>query len=246
MGYELHTLGLGIALMALGLLACESVTSDSHSYAPFIAEGQPTSLKGLDLGTENKPKRDLVTPYGVKQVYDPHQDPAVRIVFKEYYEEKHKSGYFDKWPRDLIERSQRKPSGGINMILLNARGTQLGDYRYAGCGRPQTLRCLLPPSVPLKGCPRGVSKVSECKDSSFPDDLLLPMHPAPKYKLCPFDGELPSVSRPRSLKSGLALPFHRQHIGDPKRGTMQQQFDQYFAIHCNEFFDIESRQELKP
>jgi len=251
--------------MAIGLLACENLPSDSRSATPFIAEGQPTSLKGLDLGTENKPKRDLVTPFGIKRVYDPHQDPAVRIAFKKHFEEKQMSEYFGKWPRRLIDRSQKTDETArpfLPRILSTARNAQIFDYRRSECSDVQQLRCMFGPGFPRRMCPSdtlwGTNELTDCERALYSDEYIdsfyfsFPTH-SPKYKLCAFDRELPLIATSpvspigkKSKSSEWKLPFHEKHIGDPKRGTMQQQFDQYFAIHCNKFFDVQSTQEPRP
>ena len=225
-------------------------------------------LEGLDRDTVNKPKKDLETPSGVKRIYDPYQDPVVNMVFKKLYAERQQSDYFDDWPKTVIERSQRKKvrdhhfwdrrdifSGG-ERILRKARAAQRNDYVRAGCRWPQTLRCLRDygyiyprPNIICSSGPDaawGSSVLSDCKshyvrDYSGDEDVIL-LGYGPKAgvpQTCHFEENIPSISRPEGNKDRY-LPFHGRQIGDPKRGTVEQQFDQYFAINCPKFQTVES------
>ena len=224
-------------------------------------------VEELDVDTVNKPKKNLNTPYGVKSVYDPHQDTDIKIIFKKLYEERQEFDYFDDWPETFIERSQRKKarkhhcfgSGDVSFapvkILRNARLAQRNDYIRAGCRAPLDLHCLLPsrrvfiPCASESQAAWGSSDWSDCEDAYarrlakerrksgvvYEDEIPLSKWPKPgEPKLCHFDEDLPSVSRPDGY-AGRYLPFHEKQIGDPMRGTVEQQFDQYFAIECSKY-----------
>jgi len=224
-------------------------------------------LEGLDLDTVEKPKKKLVAPYGVKNVYDPYQDAVVEIVFKKLYEERQDSDYFDDWPETPLERSQRTKArdhrffgrGDVSFapakILRNARTAQNNDYVRAGCRAPLNLSCLEPserlfkPCLSAAGVAWGSARLSECENEynrwlsgqNLEEEIPLskwPVSGAPK--LCLFDEDLPSVSRPAGYTEHY-LPFHVAQIGDPMRGTVEQQFDQYFAINCPKFQNITSQ-----
>ena len=226
-------------------------------------------LDGLDLDTVEKPKKALVTPYGVKNVYDPYQDPVVKVVFKKLYEERQESDYFDDWPETFIERSQRKKArkhlyfGSRDVypraadILRNARYAQRNDYARARCRGIEQLSCL-DPNVSIRrfrSCPSesgiawGSGRLSECEneynlwlsEQNLEEEIPLSKWPIPGVpKLCLFDEDLPSVPRPDGYNDRY-LPFHIAQIGDPMRGTVEQQFDQYFAINCPKFQNITSQ-----
>lgn len=218
-------------------------------------------VEGLDIDTVGKPKNYLVTPHGVKAVYDPYQDPVVKTVFKKLYEERQGSDYFDDWPETLIERSQKTKArdhqyfgtSDISFIptkiLGKARSAQQNDYARAGCRGIEQLNCLdsnvsirrFRPCSSESGVAWGSSVLSECEYHSIPrrpgeeDEIPLSKWPIPGVpKLCHYDEDLPSISRPDGYTDRY-LPFHVKQIGDPMRGTVEQQFDQYFAISCSKY-----------
>jgi len=222
-------------------------------------------LEGLDVDTVGKLKKNLVTPYGVKNVYDPYQDPVVEIVFKKLYEERQESDYFDDWPETLIERSQRNKAREYDYfgrsdvslkptrILRNARFAQKNDYVRAGCLGPSHLSCLGPYISTFRPCTSesdmgwGSSLLSECEADSVPrrseEEEVIPLGNWPKPgepKVCYFEDDLPSIPRPQGYENHY-LPIHEKQIGDPMRGTVKQQFDQYFAITCSRFHNFQSQ-----
>ncbi len=223
-------------------------------------------LEKLDVDTVDKPKNNLNTPYGVKSVYDPHQDTAVKIIFKKLYKERQEFDYFYDWPETLIERSQKKkarkhPCFGASdlsfaplKILRNARLAQRNDYIRAGCRAPLDLHCLLPyrrvftPCASESQAAWGSSDWSDCEDAYarrmakerrksgvvYDEEVSMTTRKPGMPKLCRFDEDLPSVPRPDGY-TDRNLPFHIKQIGDPMRGTVEQQFNQYFAIECAEY-----------
>ena len=239
-----------------------TVTDEEEELHYRLKDAWRDMLEGLDRDTVNKPKKDLVTPSGVERIYDPYQDSVVKMVFEKLYAERQQSDYFDDWPKTMIERSQRKkarkhPIYGRDIyspaarILSKARAAQRNDYIRAGCRWPQNLRCLIDYSMLDTICSSGSdaawgsSVLSDCKSPyvrpiADGEEDVIPLGYWPKVpKTCHFDKDIPSISRPDGYKDRY-LPFHGRQIGDPKRGTVAQQFDQYFAINCPKFQTVES------
>jgi len=76
----------------------------------------PTTLppfESLDLSTDNKPKKAVETPTGVKYVYDPHQDEDLKIAFRALMQIKQQAGYFSKGGQNVnwLGLSKKAPLG---------------------------------------------------------------------------------------------------------------------------------------
>jgi len=84
---------ISIFAVPASLAACSTVADKAPAALPIIDSAK--------FETVDKAKTDLKTPTGTKQIYDPLQDPDVRLAFEGFTQAKQQSGYFKGWPRNL-------------------------------------------------------------------------------------------------------------------------------------------------
>jgi len=103
---------IGKTIIALAFLsyltACSSTAEDIPIELPRIESAYFTTV--------DKPKTDLSTPNGTKQIYDPLQDPDVMLAFEGFVQAKRQSGYFKGLPRNLVKRWNQRSDAKSRVI----------------------------------------------------------------------------------------------------------------------------------
>jgi len=219
--------------------------------APPLTDAFNPINESLDLSTDNKPKKAVETPTGVKYVYDPYQDEDLKIAFRALMQIKQQAGYFEGWPKRKLARAQQKgPVGGLKeewVAYLNtyrlaatyeyavrrAHMAQRHDYASAGCEVTDHRHCLRDfywepcfEPKPVKQT-NGISvRLSRCEPIPV-EDIPIPSLSLNAYT---YKGILGA-----RVCAGEKLPFVTAHVGDPKRGSFQKQFKDHYSMQCTEW-----------
>ena len=231
---------ISIFAVAASLAACSTVADKAPAALPIIDSAK--------FETVDKAKTDLKTPTGTKQIYDPLQDPDVRLAFEGFSQAKQQSGYFKGWPRNLIKRwnhgrhieksniiwnefrSNTPLIDEYNKTLGSAGIAQYNDYLRAGCSSIQQDKiCRYQRRIgyDFDPCSEGQTSwgdfnKSECEKRTLNEyDQILTM-PRLYYK----------PPRPVTPEDFCLNPAH---IGDPKKGSIEMQLEDYFSLTCNKF-----------
>ena len=231
-------------LQSLAMLVCLSACSTSEGNQPAAL---PTVI-GMDAETVTKPKKELETPTGVKQVYDPAQDMTVRTAFRGLMQARQEAGYFKGWSKHLTYRSntyeptiENKANWNVKVesnpqikdyidLVTKAHRVQYYDYRRSGCVSADINICYNPARryerSPFTFISCGPAETnwgdvqSRCEFGSIHDLDFLAVSP----KLIP--------KKPQLKDKSEDFCFDDTQIGDPKRGGFNEQFEQFFRITC--------------
>lgn len=207
----------------------------------------PTELPRSDSSifeTINKSKEDLLTPTGTKQIYDPLQDSEVKSAFNGLVQARRRAGYFKELPNSISKRWQTDlPKEGFKLtwdryrknhsviddyltVLRLARSAQFNDYRRAGCASIESKICYAHsfPQYDFGPCSEkqtnwGGHMKSKCEMATNIDH----------------DTILTFARRINRSKNPDDFCVNPTHIGDPKRGAVDNQFEDYFSMSCVEY-----------
>lgn len=160
-----------IAVLLVGwLVACNSTVQNSSNLREDLGQSETVTPKntsdpppeqaikidstnfrerGLRLLTA--PKRPIQTPWGVKEVYDPTQDPEVRAVYQSYMD----SGFLDVTSQENI----------LRMVREDGREY----YKYLGCSFVRDATCL---PYDFSGC-EGLEPGAPCSAINLPPVAVL-------------------------------------------------------------------------
>lgn len=236
----LSVLGLIVSVNFLSTCASTNELSNNNIVLPDI--------NSLSFETIDKPKNRLQTPVGTKHVYDPIQDPDLIAAFEGLVQARQQSGYFGGWSKSLLKRwspgllpekskitwkefRQNHPNiEEYNKVIGLAKTAQYNDYVRAGCSSIVDSICHFTRGSRGNFGPCsedetnwGNFEKSECETKThITHDLIA----------------TPDVSG-YYVPDGPVTPddfcVNDAHIGDPKRGSTRDQFEDFFDISCNEF-----------
>ena len=137
-----------------GLGQSETVTPKTNSEVASeqLVEVDSTNFRERGLRLLTAPKRQIQTPWGVKEVYDPTQDLEVRAVYRSYMD----SGFLDVAAQKNI----------LRMVREDGREY----YKYLGCSFVRDATCL---PYDFSGC-EGLEPGAPCSAINLPPhDVLI-------------------------------------------------------------------------
>jgi len=234
----LSALGLIVSVSFLSTCASTNELSNNNIVLPDI--------NSLSFETIDKPKIGLQTPVGTKQVYDPIQDPDVIAAFEGLVKARQRSGYFKGWPKSLAKRGdplflpekskttwkefrQNNPNvDEYNKVIGLAKIAQYNDYQRAGCSgigskicREHSFRF---PRYEFGPCSESQTNWggylrSECEEETLVHFDVLAISQTRKY-----------INNSSLTAEDICV--NPSHVGDPKRGSVRDQFEAFFEISC--------------
>lgn len=180
-----------------------------------------TSCAATELPTHTTSAYQVESPDGFKNIYNPVSDPAVRTAFREiakspdtvnYHREKSDQDNLYSWDRQRDELLRNWVAGET---VHRAYRAQANNMVRAGCAYYESPRCYTGNTIFDAKCPDDTSvspaELTSCEEASKQIGDVT--------GACVIDN--------KSLK-----PFYLSGIGDPKRGRIDNQIEDFFKINC--------------